>query len=456
MDRCGVCAVMALAVSASCQMAMGAGNGGESPLRLPDGEPLAGVYFFPHWWQPWKGDDQAILRDMTRLRHMHVNTLLIDHEWSQALDRDWHWLDRSHRLAKQTGTKIVPWLSLKSWADVNWGRRLAAKRWYDEDIVYGLNQDGGRAAPLIWHPSTISFGAKYATAYIDRYLENGAILHLRWEGKDRPVVCLGVEAAWAGSFDEQSNLMFCQWLRGRYKDIKALNEAWGTVYGGFLHVDPRDAKIFDYAAHPKGKAKHPQAVEDHVAFRSKVVSDSLAAMAKRVRQKHPDVLFMAEIPYQYGSTHPHAVGYRIGYAANPESCDHADIVLFRATGPLNDQEIETLRKHRARTGQKFVLAFRTYSHWGNPRSPAELERFVAQRAEQAASLFNGLGFYSWNEMVDVHVAHSPQMANASLGPEAKRSAFPPEKSERAIKVLQAITQRYRQLVGARTKPMKHP
>jgi hypothetical protein len=72
---------------------------------------------------------------------------------------------------------------------------------------------------------------------------------------------------------------------------------------------------------------------------------------------------MAEIPYQYGSRHPHAAGYRIAYAANPESCDHADMVLFRVTGPLDEGEIAALRRHRARTGQKFLIAFRTYMTW---------------------------------------------------------------------------------------------
>jgi len=451
-EKADITAVLAWALMLGwISSAASAAEADNAPLRLPNGEPFVAVYFFPHWWQPWKGDDQAILTDMRRLRQMGVNTLLLDHEWSQAIDRNWHWLDRSHRLAKQTGMTIIPWLSLKSWSDVNWGRRLAAKQWYGEDIVYGLNQDGSRAGPLIWHPATIAFGAKYATAYIDRFLKNGAILRLRWGGKDRPVVCLGVEAAWAGSFDEQSNLMFCRWLAKRYKDVKALNEAWGTKYGGLLHVDPRDAKVFDYKAHPQGKAKHPQAVEDHVAFRSETISASLGRMAERVRQRHPDVLFMAEIPYQYGSLHPHAVGYRIGHAANPESCDYADVVLFRATGPLDRREIDTLRRHRARTGQRFVLAYRTYAHWANQPGTPSFEAFVNLRADQAASLFNGLGFYSWNEMVDVHVAYSPNMDNISLSPAANRSAFTKERSEQAIKTLSAITQRYRDRVGARTR-----
>ena len=272
-------------------------------------------------------------------------------------------------------------------------------------------------------------------------------MKLQWGGKVRPVICLGVEAAWSGSFDEQSNLMFTTWLADRYTDVKALNAAWGTTYGGFLHVDPRDAKVFDYKAHVQGKGKHPRAVEDHVAFRAAVTSESLGKMADRVRRKYPDALFLAEIPYQYGSKHPHAVGYRIGYAANPESCDYADIVMFRVTGPLDGPETATLRRHRARTGQRFIESYRTYVSWGSERPVEELGQFVQQRADQAADLFDGLGFYSWNEMVDVHVAWSPQMNNRSLSPAAKRSAFTKDKSERSIRTLGAVVKRYRERVA---------
>jgi hypothetical protein len=40
------------------------------PLRLPDGEPLVCIYYFTHWWEPWKSDDNAILSDFRRLRAM--------------------------------------------------------------------------------------------------------------------------------------------------------------------------------------------------------------------------------------------------------------------------------------------------------------------------------------------------------------------------------------------------
>lgn len=62
------------------------------PLALPDGKPMIGIYYFTHWWEPWKSDDKAILDDFGRLRSMDFNTILLDQEWSQAIDGDWKWV----------------------------------------------------------------------------------------------------------------------------------------------------------------------------------------------------------------------------------------------------------------------------------------------------------------------------------------------------------------------------
>ena len=88
-------------------------------IHLPDGQPLVCMYYFTHWWEPWKSDDNAILSDFQRLRSIGVNTVLLDQEWSQTIDGNWKWLDRDFRLAEQTGIKIVPWLSLKTWSEQN-------------------------------------------------------------------------------------------------------------------------------------------------------------------------------------------------------------------------------------------------------------------------------------------------------------------------------------------------
>ena len=184
------------------------------PLRLGDGRPFVGVYYFGHWWEPWKSDDGLIRRDFATLKDMGVSVLCVDHEWSQAIDGDWKWLDREHRLAREAGLQILPWLSLKVWSDMSSeARRALVKEWYGVDLRLGRKQDGSPGAVQVWDDATITAGAAYAAQYLDRYADQ-ALLHVDWHGESRPVVALSVELAWdGGGFDEATNMLFVRWLR---------------------------------------------------------------------------------------------------------------------------------------------------------------------------------------------------------------------------------------------------
>lgn len=407
-------------------------------LRLADGRPMVCVYYFGHWWEPWKSSDEAIRGDFARLRQMGVSTICVDHEWSQAIDGDWKWLDREHRLAKEAGLQIIPWLSLKTWSDLSDpGRMELAKQWYGVDLRLGERQDGKPGSIQIWDPETIKVGAAYAGDYLKRYRDQ-ALLHLNWQGQSRPVVALSVELAWAdGGFDEATTMLFVRWLRQRHGDIGKLNAAWGTTFGAFWEVNPRDTTVFDYANLQGGKAQHPQAVEDHIEFRSGLISDSLGMMAAVLRRTVPDVLILAELPYQLGSKHPHAEGYRIGYAANPSAARSADLLLLRCTGPLNEEEAQTLAAWRKQTGQPVILTYRTYSDWGTrARTAEDTAANAALYAGQAAELADGFGFYSWNEMVDTHAAPSPESEQGKPG------ALTVAQSDNAVALLGEMVRTY--------------
>jgi len=410
-------------------------------LHLADGRPFVAVYYFPHWWNPWKSDDDAIRRDFARLHEMGVSVLGVDHEWSQAIDGDWRFLDRGHRLAKEADLQIIPWLSLKVWSDMGGASRMATvKEWYGVDLKLGELQDGSPGPVQIWDEATIQAGAAYAAEYIERYADQ-ALLHLDWEGKSRPVVALSVELAWTGGFSAESAKRFHAWLREQYDSLEAINAAWGTSFERVYDIDPKDTAVFDYANLQEGEAAHPQAVEDHVEFRSQTISGSLARQAALLRETYPDVLILAEVPYQFAGQHPHAEAFRIGYGSNPSCTRSADLVWFRCTAPLTEEEADYLAEWQAETGQPVVLTYRTYSDWCNERSDGEKSFSAELYGGQAARCGNGFGFYSWNEMVDTHVAPSPPEETGHLG------RLTVEQSDRGVALMKAMIARYLELAG---------
>ncbi len=423
-----VCAIAVLGISEAAHA--------EGPLRLADGQAFVAVYYFGHWWEPWKSDDDAIRRDFAKLRKMGVSVVGADHEWSQAIDGNWKWLDREHRLAKEVGLQIIPWLSLKVWSDLSDPNRMKLmKQWYDVDLRLGRKQDGSPGPVEIWDEETIRAGAAYAADYIGRYRDQ-ALLHLKWQGEVRPVVALSVELAWTGGFDAKTTARFREWLGKRPGGIKAINAVWATSFTHVDEVDPTDTEIFDYTNLSGGKARHPRAVEDHIEFRAQVISESLGRQADLLRKTHPDVLILAELPYQFKSRHDHAESYRIGYAANPSCVRSADILWFRCTGPLNQEETAFLAGWRTKTGQPAILTYRTYSDWARNRSDKDTDEAARLYAAQAAEFGSGFGFYSWNEMVDTHVAPSRPRDVREHG------GLTREQSQLAVALMEAMVRRY--------------
>ena len=380
------------------------------PLRLADGRPMVAIYFFPHWWEPWKSSDEAIRKDLRKLHEMGFNTLLIDHEWSQGSGN----MNREHRLAKEAGMKIVPWLSLKTWGDMTQAtRREQSKK--DHGAAVDLPPSGYRGF-LPYGPGTIELGVKYAADYLKRYLRDGAILHVRRGGKDCPVVALTVEAAWSWqhALDPGTRLHFCRWLRDRYGSIEKVNASWGTAYAGWFDVDPADTAVFDHsAAGDSAKRTVAKPVEDFVRFRAGIVSDALGLMRARLRQTHPNLLILAEIPYEFGTEHPHGWSYIVGNAAIPRMVEYADIVLLRGVGALSPGARRAAGEYIDKTGKPVIMTHRISPTQGpgNPEVPDEAVGPLW--AHEAAAFANGIGYYSWNEMLDVHIAMHSGKAPAS-------------------------------------------
>jgi hypothetical protein len=402
------------------------------PLRLSNGEPMVAVYFFGHWWQPWMSDDEAIRRDLRRLRAMGFNTLLLDHQFSQSLDGDWKWLDREHRLAKECGFVIVPWLEAHGGNDISIGdrRQQAAKRLgIPADIPLTVKQDGSQGGALITSPAFKDYLTAYVTRYVERYRKDGALLHVMKNGKPRPVVTLGCELD-ITLYDAQTNREFIRWLKRRYRDdLSRLNRAWGAQFGAFEEIDPRDTRLFDYS----DPQKHlPNAVKDHALFRAELGNAVFAEITKRLKRRFPDLLILAEMPYPFDCPHPHGPAYQWSCAALPEAFRFADILMLRwIQGRPTQPERDAIARFRKMSRADVVICYRVS------------DMLSGEHGSDTAAIANGIGFYSWNEMVDAHAVENPP----SVGTDAFR--LDRAASEKIVRGMDAAVQAYLAAVGRR-------
>jgi len=378
----------------------------KDPIKLADDQTLRAVYYYPHWWDPWKSDDAAVTADLKKMKEIGLNTICVDHEVSQAIDRDWYWLDREYKLAAAEKMCVLPWLQLQC-VD-----RKALMAFSGLELKAAVNQDGQAENDFCdYRDGEFKRAlAHYIDVYLDRYENDPALLRMKDRGKLKPVVGVVVEAGWRNadgrplSFDDDTNAYFRKWMKSSHHDLAQLNSKWGTNYKSFDEIDPRDKTIFDYGF--PDKANMPMAVREHAHFRARMISDMLSSVASEVRKKHKDVLLAAEVAYPFSSDDPNASAYHWNSANEYKSVEFADVIIIRTMGDTcvgqaaKDNDIIMLN------GKKLVLAYRLFDDTTSSRA-------VALGMDCAMSC-NGLVYYNWNETKDTSSSVYDSPAKQSL------------------------------------------
>jgi hypothetical protein len=414
------------------------------PLRLESGEPLVGIYYFTHWWEPWKSDDDRIRADLRRLRDMGFNTVFLDQEPSQMYDGEWAILDRDFRLARETGMKILPWLEAKCGKDASMHSRFEqVKRRWGAELSFAERQDGKESQVLVWEPAFTDYMVGWISDYLERYSDTGTILTVVGDGETHRVISPCVEIGWEMvSFDDETNRMFRSWLRRKYDGVRELNAAWGTDFKGIMDVDPRDTDVFDYS--DLWQETQSPAVTDHVEFRAEVCRDALQKVCDRLREKYPDLLFVAELPHEIGHQHPNSIKYTWEYAAVPTMAEWGDILLIRSGGFPDPRSVDLMDAFTERTGIPIIYTHRISATQGPGRGEFSNE-MAREYAEQAAMHGVGFGYYSWNEMVDVHMSRNYP---STVVPEGAQRMSRTEEEEQWLSARVArINQAYLDIVG---------
>lgn len=362
------------------------------PISLVDGQSLKSIYFFPHWWEPWKSDDTAITADLKKMSSLGLNTVCIDHEVSQALDKDWYWLDREFKLVGQEKMYILPWLQLHS-VD-----RLNLMKFSHLPLKAAMNQDKVVEEDCIQYRDDESRHAlaRYISAYLDRYKTDPALLRVNWSGQTRPVVGMVMEIGWRNtsglplSFDDDTNAYFRKWMKSSYRNISDLNRKWGTSYKSFDEINPCDKSIFNYNFEDKNNM--PVAVKEHMKFRARIINDAYEAVAKEVRKRHKDVLFAAETAYPFDLDNPEANAFKWNDANDIRAMGFADIVCIRTMGNTAKDQVKKDQDKLILNGKKVMLAYRFFSDTKKEKASAF--------ALDCAFTGNALSYYSWNEKAD--------------------------------------------------------
>jgi hypothetical protein len=364
----------------------------QDQIKLSDGQAFKAVYYFPHWWDPWKTDDSAVLSDLRTMKSIGFNTVCLDHEVSQAVDKDWYWLDREYKLAGQEKMLILPWLQLQS-VDRN-----ALMKFTHLTLQPAINQNGKPEDDCVSFRDEEFKRAMvhYISVYLDRYENDPSLLRVKEGKKTRPVVGIMLETGWRNnsglplSFDDETNAYFRKWMQASHHDLKQLNSKWGTKYKSFSEIDPRDKSIFNYAY--EDKRNMPEAVREHVIFRARVINEALEDIARQVRKRHKDVLFVAEVAYPFGYDDPDANAYYWNDANDHKAVEFANIVVVRTMGNTTTPDMKKIQELLMSHGKNVVLAYRFLSGSNDVKGV----EFALDCAKNA----NGLAYYNWNENAD--------------------------------------------------------
>ena len=216
-----------------------------------------GVCYYPeHWPEAWWAEDARQMVELG-IRQVRIGEFC----WSRVEPRpgvfDWGWLDRAVQVLADAGLQIVmctPTATPPKWlvdrdpqmlavgADGR-PRRFGSRRHYDFSSDAYLEQ-----------------ARRITRAYAERYGSHPAVV--AWQ-TDNEYGCHDTVV----SHSPQAVQRFRAWLRQRYGDVAALNQAWGTVfwsqeYASFDEVDSPAATVTE--AHPAHRLDYQRFASDEV------------------------------------------------------------------------------------------------------------------------------------------------------------------------------------------------
>ncbi|MBM4218007.1 MAG: beta-galactosidase, partial [Gammaproteobacteria bacterium] len=194
--------------------------------------PRLGVCYYPeHWPREWWADDARRMREMG-LAQVRIG----EFAWSRIEPErgrfDWAWLDEAIEVLAEAGLAVVmctPTATPPKWLIDRMPDMIAI------DAMGRARRFGSRRHYCFSHEGYRVESRRITRAVAERYGAHPAVI--AWQ-TDNEYGCHDTTLSWSAAALKS----FRSWLVNRYKDIGALNAAWGNVfwsmeYGSFEEID---------------------------------------------------------------------------------------------------------------------------------------------------------------------------------------------------------------------------
>lgn len=233
-----------------------------------------GACYYPEHWPEERWETDMKLMQEAGLRLLRVGEFSWAKIEPQEGEYDFSWLDRALALMERYGIKVMmgtptaappQWL-MNRYPDIYPVDEKGIRKGFGTRRHYCFNQPD-------YHRYAVNITEKMAEHY-----KNHPQL-IAWQ--------IDNEFGMAGTsrcYCSYCRSAFQKWLKNRYKEIDALNEAWGTVYWSQTYQRWEDVIL---PAYTTGKLHNPGLQLDYRRFCSDAVADFQRLQAKALKQIAP-------------------------------------------------------------------------------------------------------------------------------------------------------------------------
>ena len=273
-------------------------------LTTSRGEPLLGLWF-GHFYCPAFDDPDFVDFSAEKIRALGFNAVELDmKDWEDLRNRAEGkaaepYVAMAEHLISSLHAAGLPHMFLAIY--LNGDNLYPAIRFsppiYGESVTAPDGKDGRWYR--YWSEHAQARQAAHVSELFSLYREGH--LTLFTDGEERLPLCSMWDPIVAPSFDEDGNRVYRDFLRSRYGDISALNQAYGTDYMDFEAIDLRDVWYRARENTPVTRTDfdtHSVRFHmwvDNALWRSQALTDYFAAMASRLHELDPSLYLMPNL-----------------------------------------------------------------------------------------------------------------------------------------------------------------